>query len=99
MIASESDRIDEGFRLQKAGLLEEALQKYDDAAHSGDESIRARALCRMAALCAHVDRNLIVAPTLIARRTERSTRERRDEGIVVDRAFAIGHQYAAGLPP
>jgi tetratricopeptide (TPR) repeat protein len=50
VIASESDRIDEGFRLQKAGLLEEALEKYDVAAHSGDESIRARALCRMADL-------------------------------------------------
>jgi tetratricopeptide (TPR) repeat protein len=50
VIASESDRIDEGFRLQKAGLLEEALQQYDAAASSGDVTVRARALCRKADL-------------------------------------------------
>ena len=50
MIASESDRIDEGFRLQKAGLLEEALQQYDAAANSGDATVRATALCRKADL-------------------------------------------------
>jgi tetratricopeptide (TPR) repeat protein len=50
VIASDSERIDEGFRLQKAGLLEEALQRYDSAASSVDETIRARALCRKADL-------------------------------------------------
>ncbi|MGQ0713147.1 MAG: hypothetical protein ACT4PJ_05375 [Gemmatimonadaceae bacterium] len=50
MIASESERIDEGLRLQKAGLLEEALHLYDAAARSGDEAVRARALCRMSDL-------------------------------------------------
>jgi tetratricopeptide (TPR) repeat protein len=50
VIASESDRIEEGFRLQKAGLLEEALQQYEAAANSGDDAVRARALCRKADL-------------------------------------------------
>jgi tetratricopeptide (TPR) repeat protein len=50
VIASESDRIDEGFRLQKAGLLEEALQQYEAAVNSGDATVRARALCRKADL-------------------------------------------------
>lgn len=50
MIASEREQLDEGLRLQKAGLLEEALQLYDVAAHSRDETIRATALCRKADL-------------------------------------------------
>ncbi len=50
MIASERDQLEEGLRLQKAGLLEEALQLYDAASRSGDETIRALALCRKADL-------------------------------------------------
>ena len=50
MIASDREQLDEGLRLQKAGLLEEALQLYDAASHSGDETIRATALCRKADL-------------------------------------------------
>src|SRR5688500_3195838 len=50
VIASESERIDEGFRLQKAGLFEDALQRYDAAANSDDDAVRARALCRKADL-------------------------------------------------
>ncbi|HEY7407698.1 MAG TPA: hypothetical protein VH638_05485 [Gemmatimonadaceae bacterium] len=50
MIASEREQLDEGLRLQKAGLLEEALQLYDAASRSGDGTIRALALCRKADL-------------------------------------------------
>jgi tetratricopeptide (TPR) repeat protein len=50
VIASEREQLDEGLRLQKAGLLEEALQQYDAAARSGDVSVRATALCRKADL-------------------------------------------------
>lgn len=50
MIASEREQLEEGLRLQKAGLLEEALQLYDGASRSGDETIRALALCRKADL-------------------------------------------------
>jgi tetratricopeptide (TPR) repeat protein len=50
VIASESERISEGFRLQKAGLLEEALQLYDTVAKSDDDASRASALCRMSDL-------------------------------------------------
>ena len=50
MIASEHDHLIEGLRLQKAGLLDEALQKYDAAASSADETVRATALCRKADL-------------------------------------------------
>ncbi|HET6702389.1 MAG TPA: tetratricopeptide repeat protein [Gemmatimonadaceae bacterium] len=50
MIASEREQLDEGLRLQKAGLLEEALQLYDAASRSADGTIRALALCRKADL-------------------------------------------------
>jgi tetratricopeptide (TPR) repeat protein len=50
VIASEREQLDEGLRLQKAGLLEEALQLYDAASRSGDGTIRALALCRKADL-------------------------------------------------
>jgi tetratricopeptide (TPR) repeat protein len=50
VIAAASERINEGFRLQKAGLLEEALQLYDTAAKSDDAAVRASALCRMSDL-------------------------------------------------
>lgn len=50
MIASEREQLDEGLRLQKAGLLEEALQFYDAASRSNDGTIRATALCRKADL-------------------------------------------------
>jgi tetratricopeptide (TPR) repeat protein len=50
VIASEREQLDEGLRLQKAGLLEEALQLYDAASHSADKSVRATALCRKADL-------------------------------------------------
>ena len=50
MIASEREQLDEGLRLQKAGLLEEALQLYDAASRSADGTIRALAFCRKADL-------------------------------------------------
>jgi len=50
VIASDRQQLDEGLRLQKAGLLEEALQLYDSASRSGDGTIRAMALCRRADL-------------------------------------------------
>lgn len=50
MIAAGREQLDEGLRLQKAGLLEEALQHFDAAAHNDDETIRATALCRKADL-------------------------------------------------
>jgi len=50
VIASEREQLEEGLRLQKAGLLEEALQLYDAASRSGDGTIRALALCRKADL-------------------------------------------------
>ncbi len=50
MIASEREQLEEGLRLQKAGLLEEALQLYEAASRSSDETIRATALCRKADL-------------------------------------------------
>jgi len=50
VIASEKEQLDEGLRLQKAGLLEEALRLYETASHSGDEAVRATALCRKADL-------------------------------------------------
>ena len=50
MIAAENDHLTEGLRLQKAGLLDEALQRYDAAARSADETVRATALCRKADL-------------------------------------------------
>jgi tetratricopeptide (TPR) repeat protein len=50
VIASEREQLDEGLRLQKAGLLEEALQLYDAASRSADGTIRALALCRKADL-------------------------------------------------
>jgi tetratricopeptide (TPR) repeat protein len=50
VIASESERIAEGFRLHKAGLLQEALQLYDTASKAGDDATRALALCRMSDL-------------------------------------------------
>ena len=50
MIASEREQLEEGLRLQKAGLLEEALQLYDAGSRSADATIRALALCRKADL-------------------------------------------------
>jgi tetratricopeptide (TPR) repeat protein len=50
VIGSEREQLEEGLRLQKAGLLEEALQLYDAAARSTDATIRATALCRKADL-------------------------------------------------
>ena len=50
MIASGREQLDEGLRLQKAGLLEEALHFYETASRNGDEAVRAAALCRKADL-------------------------------------------------
>lgn len=50
MIASEREQLNEGLRLQKAGLLEEALELYDAASRSRDGTVRATALCRKADL-------------------------------------------------
>jgi tetratricopeptide (TPR) repeat protein len=50
VIASEREQLEEGLRLQKAGLLEEALQLYDAASRSADKTVRAMALCRKADL-------------------------------------------------
>jgi tetratricopeptide (TPR) repeat protein len=50
VIASEREQLNEGLRLQKAGLLEEALELYDVASRSRDGTVRATALCRKADL-------------------------------------------------
>jgi tetratricopeptide (TPR) repeat protein len=50
VIAAGREQLDEGLRLQKAGLLDEALQQFEAAEQDADDTIRATALCRKADL-------------------------------------------------